>query len=147
MFVVYVSKDGTNFAQLQTLATNARSLDLSQYALPAGNYKIFVKARGKPSIFNHLTSGVSFPVYSTLKVTSPTSNQVVSSPVSFNASASSPVGIKSIALKVDGKTVYTVYSTTLSKSLTLSSGPHSYMYVVWDSMGRSTKEGGSITVH
>jgi Bacterial Ig domain len=146
MFMVYISKDGTNLAQLQVLPTKARTLDLTQYALPAGSYKLFVKARGQPSVFNHLSGGVSFPVYSTLKVTSPTSNQVLSSPVAFNATATSPVGVKSIVLNVDGKAVYKTNSATLSKSLSLASGSHKYLYTVWDALGRSTKEGGSITV-
>jgi hypothetical protein len=52
MCVVYVSTDGKNLAQLQVLPTNARSLDLTQYALPAGNYKLFVKARSASILVN-----------------------------------------------------------------------------------------------
>ena len=146
MFVVYVSTDGKNLAQLQVLPTNARSLDLTQYALPAGNYKLFVKARGQPSVFNHLSGAVAFPVYSTLKVTSPTSNAVVSSPVSFQASATSSAGVKLITLNIDGRGVYKSNSSTLSTALPLAAGAHKYLYVVQDSLGRYTKEGGSITV-
>lgn len=145
-FVAYISKDGKNLAQLQTLPTNARTLDLSQYALPAGSYQLFVKARGQPSIFNHLSGAVTFPVYATLKVSSPTSNAVVSSPVMFQASATSSAGIKAIALAIDGKTVYKSNTSALSTSIPLSSGLHKYLYVVTDSLGRYTKEGGSITV-
>jgi Big-like domain-containing protein len=146
MFVVYISTDGKNLAQLEVLPTSARSLDLTQYALPAGNYKLFVKARGQPSIHNHLSGATSFAVYSNLKVTSPSSNEVVSNPVSFIASASSSVGINSIVLNIDGKAVYTSHSSSLKKSLTLPHGVHTYLYTVWDNKGRYTKEGGSITV-
>jgi hypothetical protein len=146
MFVVYISTDGQNLAQLKTLPRTARRLDLTQYALPAGNYKLFVKARGQPSVFNHLSAGVSFPVYANLTVTSPHSNQVVTSPVPFSASASSSAGIKSIALKIDGKTAFTAAGSTLSTSLPLSTGPHKYLYMVLDNLGRTTNEGGSITV-
>lgn len=146
MFVVYISQDGKNLAQLQTLPTSARALDLTQYALPAGNYQLFVKARGQPSVFNHLSGAVTFPVYSTLKVSSPSSNAVVTSPVSFQASATAAAGIKSIALSIDGQTAYQSSTATLSTSLPLNSGVHKYLYVVRDSLGRYTKEGGSITV-
>jgi hypothetical protein len=146
MFVVYISKDGKNLAQVQALPANTRALDLTQYALPAGNYSLFVKARGQPSVFNHLSAAVPFTVYSTLNVTSPSSNAVVSSPVTFQASASSPVGVKSIALNIDGRIVYTSHASTLSTVLPLASGMHKYLYVVTDTLGRSTKEGGSITV-
>jgi Bacterial Ig domain len=147
MFVVYISKDGTNLAQMQVQPTNTRALDLTQYALPGGNYKLFVKARGQPSVFNHLSGAVSFSVYATLKVTSPSSNAVVSSPVTFQASASSSAAIQSITLMVDGQSVYKSNSSALSTALPLSSGGHTYLYVVKDSLGRYTKEGGSITVN
>jgi len=147
MFVVYISKDGKNLAQVQVLPTSARTLDLTRYALPAGSYKLFVKARGQPSVHNHLSGGVSFPVYSTLKVTSPKSNQSVSNPVLFSATASSKVGVSSIVLNLDGATAYTSHSTTLNTSLRLAPGPHSYLYTVWDKAGHYTKQGGTITVH
>lgn len=146
MFVVYISTDGKNLAQLTTVPTNTLRLDLTQYALPAGNYQLFVKARGQPSVFNHLSGAVSFPIYATLKVTSPTSNAVVSSPVSFNASATSPVGVKSMTVTIDGQTAYTTSASTVNQTLTLSSGVHKYLYIVRDSLGRYTREGGSITV-
>lgn len=147
MFVVYISTDGKNLAQLKVRATSARSLDLTQFALPTGNYKLFVQAFGQPSVQNHMSAGVSFPVYSTLKVTSPASNQSVTNPVAFNATASSSVGISSIVLNIDGKVAFTSNSNKLSTSLHLSLGPHSYLYTVWDKKLRSTKQGGTITVH
>ena len=106
-----------------------------------------MKARGQPSVHNHLSGGVSFPVYSTLKVTSPASNQSVSNPVAFSATASSKLGVSSIVLSLDGAPVYTSHSNTLNTSLHLALGPHRYLYTVWDKAGHSTKEGGTITVN
>jgi hypothetical protein len=146
MFVVYISKDGKNLAQMQVLPTRARALDLTQYALPAGNYKLLVKARGQPSIHNHLSGAVPFPVYSTLKVASPSSNQVVTDPVLFSATATSGAGVSSIVLSIDGSAAYTAHGGSLSASLNLSAGRHKYLYTVWDNKGLATKEGGSITV-
>jgi len=147
MFVVYISKDGKNLAQLQVSPTSARTLDLTQYAIPAGSYKLFVKARGQPSVHNHLSSGVSFQVYSTLKVSSPKSNQTVTNPVAFSATASSAVGVSSIVLSIDGATKYTSNSNTLNTALNLAFGPHRYLYTVWDKAGHKTQQGGTITVN
>lgn len=147
MFVVYISKDGKNLAQLQVRPSTARTLDLTQYAIPAGSYKLFVKARGQPSVQNHLSAGAPFTVYSTLKVTSPSSNQTVTNPVAFSATASSKVGVNSILLSIDGAPVYTSHSNTLNTSLNLGLGSHKYLYTVLDKAGHSTKEGGSITVN
>jgi hypothetical protein len=147
MFVVYISKDGKNLAQLQVRPTSARTLDLTQYAIPAGNYKLFVKARGQPSVHNHLSAGVPFILYSTLKVTSPKSNQTVSNPVAFSATASAAAGVGSIVLSIDGATRFTSHSNTLNTSLTLAFGPHRYLYTVWDKAGHKTQQGGAITVN
>jgi hypothetical protein len=49
-------------------------------------------------------------------------------------------------LNIDGRIVYTSHASTLSTVLPLASGMHKYLYVVTDTLGRSTKEGGSITV-
>lgn len=146
MFVVYISTDGTNLAQLEILPTTARTLDLTQYALPQGNYKLFVKARGQPSIHNHLSGASSFSIYSTLKVKSPSSNEIVSNPVAFVASATSTFGVSSIVLNIDGKPVFTTHTGTLKTAFSLNKGAHTYLYTVWDKKGHYTKEGGSITV-
>lgn len=147
MYVVYISTDGKNLAQVQVRPTSARSLDLTQYAIPAGNYKLFVKARGQPSIQNHLSSGVPFTVFSTLKVSSPKSSQTVTNPVAFSATANSKLGVASIVLSIDGATVFTSHSTSLNTSLHLAFGPHQYLYTVWDKANHKTQQGGTITVN
>jgi Bacterial Ig domain len=147
MFVVYISSDGKNLAQVQVRPTSARTLDLTQYAIPAGNYKLFVKARGQPSVQNHLSSGVAFTVYSTLKVASPKSNQTVTNPVTFSATASSKLGVASIVLSIDGTNRFTSNSNTLNTSLSLPFGPHQYLYTVWDKANHKTQQGGTITVN
>ena len=61
-FVVFASMDGENLAVLHTLGPDARSLDLAQFGLGAGSYKMFVKAVGKPSIVNKMSAAVGFTV-------------------------------------------------------------------------------------
>jgi PKD repeat protein len=40
--------------------TTAASLDLAQFGLPAGNYTMYVKAVGKPSLTNKMSAGVTY---------------------------------------------------------------------------------------
>lgn len=56
-FSVYVSQGGQNLMWLADEATTASSLDLAQFGLPAGNYDVFVKAIGKPSLTNKMSNG------------------------------------------------------------------------------------------
>jgi PKD repeat protein len=61
-FTVFASQDGTNLMWLADAATSATSLDLAQFSLNAGNYTIFVKAVGKPSLTNKMSAGVQLTV-------------------------------------------------------------------------------------
>jgi hypothetical protein len=56
-FSVYVSQDGQNLMWLADEATTVSSLDIAQFGLPAGNYQVFVKAVGKPSLTNKMSNG------------------------------------------------------------------------------------------
>jgi len=55
-FSVYASQDGQNLMFLADEATTVTSVDLAQFGLPAGNYTIFVKAVGKPSLTNKMSN-------------------------------------------------------------------------------------------
>jgi hypothetical protein len=55
-FSVYVSQDGQNLMWLADEATTVSSLDLAKFGLPAGNYTVFVKATGKPSMTNKMSN-------------------------------------------------------------------------------------------
>jgi hypothetical protein len=55
-FSVYVSQDGQNLMWLADEATTVSSVDLATFGLPAGNYTVFVKATGKPSMTNKMSN-------------------------------------------------------------------------------------------
>jgi hypothetical protein len=57
---VYISTDGQNLMQLTDLAEGIHSLNLCGFPVPAGNYKMFVQAVGKPSLANQMTGAVSY---------------------------------------------------------------------------------------
>jgi PKD repeat protein len=59
-FTVFASQDGQNLMWLADAPTTAASLDLAQFGLPAGNYTIYVKAVGKPSLTNKMSAGVTY---------------------------------------------------------------------------------------
>ncbi len=78
-FSVYASQDGANLMWLADEATTVSSLDLAQFGLNAGNYIIFVKATGKPSLTNKMSAGVQLtvpnqPPAAALSVSAPVGN-------------------------------------------------------------------------
>ena len=61
-YKVFISSDGSNLTELASLPAKTHSIDLSRVALSSGNYTLFVKAIGKPSIQNHMSNGVGYSV-------------------------------------------------------------------------------------
>jgi hypothetical protein len=59
-YTVYISSDGQNLMPLTNMATGTDSLNLCSFSIPAGNYKLFVQAVGKPSLANQITGAVSY---------------------------------------------------------------------------------------
>jgi hypothetical protein len=80
-YTVYISTDGQNLMPLTDIAEGIHSLSLCSFSIPAGGYKLFVQAVGKPSVANQISGAISY---------SPTCVAVGdSSTVSFSASPSS----------------------------------------------------------
>ena len=59
-YTVYVSADGKNLMDLADVPVTTDSLDMCNYALPAGNYSLFVQAVGKPSLRNHISETIPY---------------------------------------------------------------------------------------
>src|SRR5713226_5218348 len=57
---VYISTDGQNLMTLTDTAPGLRSINLCSFSIPAGNYKLFVQAVGKPSLANRMPGAVSY---------------------------------------------------------------------------------------
>jgi hypothetical protein len=80
-YTVYLSSDGQNLMPLTNMAAGTDSLNLCSFAIPAGNYKLFVQAVGRPSLANQITGAIRY---------SPScAAGAGSSAVAFNASPSS----------------------------------------------------------
>jgi PKD repeat protein len=61
-FTVFASQDGANLMWLADLPTTTRSVNLATFSLNAGNYVVFVKAVGKATLTNKISSGVQFTI-------------------------------------------------------------------------------------
>jgi hypothetical protein len=61
-YTVFISKDGVGLMPLLDVSTETSAVDLSRFTLPAGNYQLFVKAVGKPSILNKMSAAAPFTV-------------------------------------------------------------------------------------
>jgi PKD repeat protein len=61
-FTVFASQDGSNLMWLADASTSVSSLDLAQFNLNSGNYSVYVKAIGKPSLTNKMSGGVQLTV-------------------------------------------------------------------------------------
>jgi len=59
-YQVFISTDGQNLAPVGDVPAGTRQLDLATYTIPAGNYTLYVKAVGKPSLRNQMSNAVSF---------------------------------------------------------------------------------------
>ena len=61
-FSLFVSQDGQNLMWLADASAATRTMNLAQFSLDAGNYIVFVKATGKPSLTNKMSAGVQLTV-------------------------------------------------------------------------------------
>lgn len=60
-YSIYISQDGQNLMWLADAASPG-SMDLAPFGLNAGNYLVFVKATGKPSLTNKMSAGVQVTI-------------------------------------------------------------------------------------
>jgi hypothetical protein len=59
-YTVYVSADGQNLMQLGDQGIGSHSLEMCSYALPSGNYTLYVQAAGKASLKNQISGPVLY---------------------------------------------------------------------------------------
>jgi PKD repeat protein len=59
-YTVFISTDGQNLMPVGDYPVTTHTLDLSSYGFATGNYTVYVKAVGKPSIVNHMSPAVTY---------------------------------------------------------------------------------------
>jgi hypothetical protein len=61
-YSIYASLDGTNLARIGEFAAGTTGVELDTLSLTPDNYQFFVKAVGKASMANHMSSAVAYSV-------------------------------------------------------------------------------------
>jgi PKD repeat protein len=155
-FSVYASQDGANLMWLADEATSVKSLDLAQFGLNAGNYIIFVKATGKPSLTNKMSAGVQLtvanqPPAASLSVSAPVGNSPTGSltpPVTVTASTAGSVDVDGtiVASSINfGDGSATVSAASASHTYTRN-GTFTIAATVTDNLGAAASKSATIVV-
>ncbi|MGC2745622.1 MAG: PKD domain-containing protein, partial [Candidatus Angelobacter sp.] len=156
-FTVFASQDGTNLMWLADLPTTTSSLDLATFNLSAGNYTIFVKAVGKATLTNKMSSGVQVtianqPPTAALSITNTlTKSSVtgsVNAPASITAStagSSDPDGsiVASIINFGDGSAP--VIGSSASHSYSIA-GTYTITGTVTDNLGATASKSAAVVI-
>ena len=59
-YTIYISLDGQNLMKLADVNAGTHQADLSQYVFAAGNYTLYVKAIGQPSMLNQMSAAIPY---------------------------------------------------------------------------------------
>lgn len=156
-FTVFASQDGANLMWLADLPTTSSSLDLASFSLNAGNYIIFVKAVGKATLTNKMSSGIQLtianqPPTAALSITNSLTKGAVTGSVPTPASITASTAASS---DVDG----TVVASTINfgdgtAPVSGSSASHTYSTAgtytitgtVTDNLGATASKSAAIVV-
>ena len=155
-YTVFISTDGQNLMPLQDVAAGTHSLNLCQFNIPQGDYTLYVKAVGKPSITNHMSAAIPYTQgapcsssdFVTVSVTSPTNGATVSSPVSVRASAtSSQSTISSWRVFVDSVDTFDAGAVnSISTSIAIGGGQHTLIVRAFDAAGNFGDQTLTVTI-
>jgi len=61
-YAVFASADGRNLTKLMEVPVKEHDIEIKRLQLPPGDYMLYVKAVGKPSLMNHLSNAVSIRI-------------------------------------------------------------------------------------
>jgi PKD repeat protein len=148
-FSIFISQDGQNLMWLADATPNVRSMDLAQFSLDAGNYLLFVKATGAPSMTNKMSAGVqvtvpNLPPVASLSVTPASGTAPVTVTASTAASsdvdgtiASSSINFGDGSAPVAGPSASHIYS---------AAGTYAVTATVTDNLGASSSTSATVLV-
>jgi hypothetical protein len=122
------------------------------YGLTAGAHRVTVQAKDTTGLITkntiYFTVSGSSAVGTSVSITSPLNNAIVSTPIVVRATATAATGrtISSTTIYLDGANIYTVKSATVSTSIAASTGVRRLTVQTRDSMGVYAKSTIYVTV-
>lgn len=148
-YTVFLSQDGENLMWLADVPATATSLDLAQFNLNSGNYVVFVKAVGQPSMTNKISAGASLSIPNSPPVAmlsvSPTSGHA---PLTVSASTSGsydPDGSIASTVIDFGDGSAPVSAASASHIYTVA-GNFTVTATITDNLGASTSKTANVTM-
>jgi PKD repeat protein len=147
-YTVFISLDGQNLMPVADVPAGMHSLDLSQYSFTPANYTLYVKAVGKPTITNKMSSAVGW----TLAEVPPLAKLTVTpasgiAPVTVSADASGSTAVNGVITRIsidfgDG----TVVSGVSASHSYVNTGTYIVTATVTDSFGGVSRATTTVTV-
>ncbi|MBV9437634.1 MAG: PKD domain-containing protein [Acidobacteria bacterium] len=146
-YTVFISSDGQNLMSLGDYPVGTRQMNLGSFGFGTGNYSVYVKAVGKPSIVNHMSAAATYTIANgpavVLNVT-PTSGIA---PLAVSASAANSTDnqgtITSYSIDFgDG----TVANTASANHNYANTGNYTITATVTDSAGLSGSQSAAVSV-
>ena len=156
-FSVFVSQDGANLMWLADVPTSVNSLELAQFSLNSGNYIVYLKAVGKPSLTNKMSAGVQLtvpnqPPVAALSIgtisSAPTLNGQPVAPATITASTSGSTDADGniVATTIDfGDGSATVNAISASHTYSVP-GTFSITATVTDNLGATASKSATIVI-
>jgi len=153
-YTVFISTDGQNLMPLTTVATGIHALDLAPFGLATGNYTLYVKAVGKPSMLNHISGAVTYSVNAPpppppVAKLSVTPSQGVA-PVSVSAStagSSAPAGsIASTSIDFGDGTIVSIAADAAASHVYANPGSYTIRATVIDNLGATSTANASASI-
>ena len=143
-YTAFASEDGQNLMWLADVPTSTQSLDVSQFNLNAGTYTAYVKAVGKPSLANKMSSAVSVTITrqppAIILTVSPSSG---AAPLTVNAAVS---GGSSGTTKIDFGDGTPIVATSSATHVYTTQGSYTVTGSSTDASGVSTSVKTTVTV-
>jgi PKD repeat protein len=147
-YSIYLSQDGQNLMWLADSAS-AGAMDLAAFGFNSGNYQVFVKATGKPSMTNKMSAGVQVtipnkPPVAVLSVTPLTGTAPLNVTASAAASSDIDGSIVSTAINFgDGSAVVNAISASHTYA---TAGTFTVTATVTDNLGATASQSAVVTV-
>lgn len=148
-FTVFASQDGENLMWLADVPATTSSLDIAQFNLNSGNYIIYVKAVGGPSLTNKMSAGVQLTVpnlspSAVLSVTPTSGNAALTVSASTAGSSDSDGTIASTTIDFgDGSAAVSVASAS---HIYNTAGTYTVTATVTDNLGATAAKSVSVVV-